>query len=389
MSIALAVAAISLGIWIYLVLGRGFFWRARAWVADEVAGEPSTWPRVVAVIPARNEADMIPDTLASVLSQDYPGPFSAVLVDDHSDDGTADKGRAVAALAQSKHPLTIVAAASLPPGWTGKLWAVREGVARACEAPEPPDYLLLTDADIAYAPDAVRRLVATAQTRGLALASLMVELHCESPAEKAFVPAFVFFFQMLYPFARVSDPRRGTAAAAGGCMLVRRDALVRAGGIDAIRSALIDDCALARAVKPVGPISLGLTRLARSRRPYPALEDIRRMVSRSAYDQLGRSPLVLAGTVAGMALVYVAPPLFALFGSGPTRVLGIAAWVLMAAAFQPMLRFYRRSPLWGLALPAIAATYVAFTLDSAYQHARGRGGLWKGRAQAGVSELRR
>lgn len=388
MSIALATAAISLGIWIYLVLGRGFFWRARTWEANDPAGESSTWPRVAAVIPARNEADMIPDTLASVLRQDYPGPFAVVLVDDHSDDGTVDAARAVGSLAQSENRLTIVDAAALPPGWTGKLWAVRQGVARACEAAQPPDYLLLTDADIAYAPDALRRLVTTAQEQGLALTSLMVELHCESAAEKALVPAFVFFFQMLYPFAWVSDPRRGTAAAAGGCMLVRRDALARAGGIDAIRSALIDDCALARAVKPVGRISLGLTRLALSRRAYPEFADIRRMVSRSAYDQLGRSPLLLAGTVAGMALVYAAPPLFALVGSGPTRVLGIAAWGLMAAAFQPMLRFYRRSPLWGLALPAIAAAYVAFTLDSAYQHARGRGGIWKGRAQAGVSELR-
>ncbi|MBV8753519.1 MAG: glycosyltransferase [Hyphomicrobiales bacterium] len=388
MSIGVGIAALSLGIWIYLILGRGFFWRARTWEADDPAPEPTTWPSVVAVIPARNEADIIPDTLASVLRQDYPGPFAVVLADDHSDDGTADTARAVAALSQSKHQLTIIAAAALPLGWTGKLWAVREGVARACVATEPPDYLLLTDADIAYRPDAVRRLVASAQAQGLALASLMVELHCESPAEKALVPAFVFFFQMLYPFAWVNDPRRGTAAAAGGCMLVRRDALARAGGIEAIRSALIDDCALARAVKPVGRISLGLTRLARSRRRYPALTDIRRMVSRSAYDQLGCSPLLLAGTVAGMALVYLAPPLFALLGSGPTRVLGIAVWVLMAAALQPMLRFYRRSPLWGLALPAIAATYVAFTLDSAYQHARGRGGLWKGRAQAGVSETR-
>jgi hopene-associated glycosyltransferase HpnB len=388
MSLGLAFAAISLAIWIYLVLGRGFFWRARPWEADAEVSAPPQWPRVVTVIPARNEVDMIPDTLASVLRQDYPGPFSVVLVDDHSDDGTAEGARAVAALPQSKHQLTIVAGASLPPAWTGKLWAVRQGVAVACEATEAPDYLLLTDADIAYAPNAMRTLVATAQARGLALASLMVELHCESLAEKALVPAFVFFFQMLYPFAWVNDPRHKTAAAAGGCMLVRRDALARAGGIDAIRSALIDDCALARAIKPVGRIALGVSRLARSRRTYPAFADIRRMVSRTAYDQLGRSPLLLAGTVAGMGLVYVAPPLFALFGAGLTRGLGIAAWALMAAAFQPMLRFYRGSPLWGVALPAIAATYVAFTLDSAYQHARGRGGLWKGRAQAGVSELR-
>jgi hopene-associated glycosyltransferase HpnB len=387
-NIGIVIAAAALGAWIYLVLGRGAFWRARAWEDDDRSPEPSAWPRVVAVIPARNEADMLPDTLASLLRQDYPGQFGVVLVDDHSEDATADAARAVAGLPQSKHPLTILAAAALPQGWTGKLWAVRQGVARACEAPDPADYLLLTDADIAYAPDSVRRLVAHALARDLTLNSLMVELHCESPAEKALVPAFVFFFQMLYPFAWVSDPRRKTAAAAGGCMLVRREALERAGGLDAIRDALIDDCALARAVKPVGPISLGLTRKVHSRRPYPALADIRHMVSRSAYDQLDCSPLLLAGTVAGMALVYLAPPLFALLGAGPARVLAIAAWALMAAAFQPILRFYRRSPLWGLALPAIAATYVAFTLDSAYQHARGRGGLWKGRVQAGVSRVR-
>jgi hopene-associated glycosyltransferase HpnB len=388
MGFALIIAATSFAAWLYLVLGRGAFWRARAWEDDDRSSEPVAWPRVVAVIPARNEADMLPDTFASLLRQDYPGPFEVILVDDHSDDGTADVARAIAALPQSKHPLTIAAAAALPPGWTGKLWAVRAGVARASETQLPPDYLLLTDADIAYEPEAVRRLVASTHARNLALASLMVELHCESAGEKAFVPAFVFFFQMLYPFAWASDPRRRTAAAAGGCMLVRREALARAGGIDAIRTALIDDCALARAIKPVGPISLGLTRMARSRRRYPRFDDIRSMVSRSAYDQLGRSPLLLTATVAGMALVYGAPPLLAVFGSGPARALAIAAWALMAAAFQPILRFYRRSPLWGVVLPAIAAAYVAFTLDSAYQHARGRGGLWKGRVKAGVSELR-
>jgi hopene-associated glycosyltransferase HpnB len=384
MGIGFVIAGAAFGIWTYLVLGRGGFWRARAWEDLDCSAEPPAWPRVVAIVPARNEADMLPETLASLLHQDYPGPFRVVLVDDHSEDATADTARAVAARPQSQHSLTIISAAALPPGWTGKLWAVRQGVAQASEVPDPPDYLLLTDADIAYAPGALRRLVAHACARDLALASLMVELHCASPAEKALVPAFVFFFQMLYPFAWVGDPARTTAAAAGGCMLVRRDALARAGGIDAIRAALIDDCALARAVKRVGPISLGLTRMARSRRPYPAFGDIRRMVSRSAYEQLHCSPLLLAGTVAGMALVYLAPPLFALLGDGATRVLGIAAWALMAAAFQPILRFYRRSPLWGLALPAIAAAYVAFTLDSAYQHARGRGGLWKGRVQAGT-----
>ena len=388
MGIGFIIAATAFGIWIYLLLARGGFWRARTWEEDDRSPEPAAWPRVVAVVPARNEADMLPDTLASLLRQDYPGRFGVVLVDDHSEDATADVARTVAGLAQSKHPLTIVPAAALPQGWTGKLWAVRQGIERAGAAPEPADYLLLTDADIAYDADAVRRLVAHACARDLALASLMVELHCESPAEKALVPAFVFFFQMLYPFAWVDDPRRRTAAAAGGCMLVRRDALQRAGGIGAIRTALIDDCALARAVKPVGAISLRLSKKVRSRRPYPALADIRHMVSRSAYDQLNCSPLLLAGTVAGMALVYLAPPLLAAFAAGSTRVAGLAAWALMAAAFQPVLAFYRRSPLWGFALPAIAAAYVAFTLDSAYQHVRGRGGLWKGRVQAGVSRVR-
>jgi hopene-associated glycosyltransferase HpnB len=388
LSLGLVIAAVAFAIWVYLVLGRGRFWRARAWEDGDRPPEPTAWPRVVAVVPARNEADMLPDTLASLLCQDYPGQFSVILVDDHSEDATAAVARAVAALPQSQHPLTIVCGAPLPQGWTGKLWAVRQGVARAGDAPQPADYLLLTDADIGYDAGALRCLVADALARDLVLGSLMVELHCESWAEKTLVPAFVFFFQMLYPFAWVSDPRRRTAAAAGGCMLVRRDALQRAGGIDAIRDALIDDCALARAMKPVGSISLDLTRMVRSRRPYPAFADIRRMVSRSAYDQLHCSPLLLAGTVAGMALVYLAPPLLAVFAAGSERLLGIAAWALMAAAFQPILRFYRRSPLWGLALPAVAAAYVAFTLDSAYQHVRGRGGLWKGRVQAGVSRVR-
>jgi hopene-associated glycosyltransferase HpnB len=387
-SIGLAIGVAALGAWIYLVAARGGFWRARAWEDDDASPEPAAWPHVVAVVPARNEAKMLPDTLASLLRQDYPGRFGVVLVDDHSEDATADVARAVARLPQSWHPLTIVPAAALPQGWTGKLWAVRQGIERAAGAPDQPDHLLLTDADIAYEPDAVRRLVAHALARDLVLMSLMVELHCDSLAEKSLVPAFVFFFQMLYPFAWVDDPHRATAAAAGGCMLVRHDALRRAGGIDAIRGALVDDCALARVLKPIGPISLGLTRKVRSRRPYPGFGDIRHMVSRSAYDQLHCSPLLLAGTVAGMALVYLAPPALAVLASGPARLVGIAAWVLMAGAFQPMLRFFRRSPLWGFALPAIAAAYVAFTLDSAYQHARGRGGLWKGRVHAGASGTR-
>jgi hopene-associated glycosyltransferase HpnB len=277
---------------------------------------------------------------------------------------------------------------ALPGGWTGKLWAQNQGVAAAEALPRPPAYLLLTDADIAYAPGELRRLAAQAQSGGYVLTSLMAKLRCESLAERMFVPAFIFFFQMLYPFAWANDPRRATAAAAGGCMLVRRETLNAAGGMGSIRAALIDDCALAKILKARGAIWIGLTEGVRSLRAYPALEDIRRMVSRTAYAQLRYSPLLLAGTVAGLAITYLAPVLLAILGGGMARSFGIAAWLLMALAFQPILRFYRVSPLWGLALPAIAATYMAFTVDSAYQHARGRGGMWKGRSQANVSGLR-
>jgi hopene-associated glycosyltransferase HpnB len=276
--------------------------------------------------------------------------------------------------------LTVVQGADLPAGWTGKLWAMQQGVDRALA--NEPGYLLFTDADIVFAPDTLARLVAQAESEKLVLNSLMVKLRCESFAERAFIPAFVFFFQMLYPFAWVNDRARSTAAAAGGCMLVRREALAAAGGIEAIRGALIDDCALAHALKPQGPIRLSLTERAHSIRRYPGLEDIRRMVARSAYTQLNYSPLLLAGTLAGMALVYLAPALLALFGHGAAQTLGLLAWALMAVAFLLILRFYRLAPLWAPVLPLIALGYMAFTLDSAYQYARKRGGLWKGRVQS-------
>jgi hopene-associated glycosyltransferase HpnB len=270
----------------------------------------------------------------------------------------------------------------LPPGWTGKLWAVHQGVGHATGLPEAPDYLLLTDADITYAPDALARLVARAQASGTVLTSLMAKLRCESVAERVFVPAFIYFFQMLYPFAWVNRRDHKMAAAAGGCMLVRPRALASAGGIAAIRGALIDDCALGAALKRQGPIWLGLTERVVSARPYEHVDDIRRMVARSAYAQLHYSPWLLVGCIIGMALTYLAAPLLALLGHGSAQALGAAAFALMFMSYQPILRFYRRSPLWGLALPVIALAYMAFTVDSAYQHGRGRGGLWKGRVQA-------
>lgn len=382
------IAGLALAIWLYLMAGRGGFWLAS--VRDDSGPQPalSASPSVVAIVPARNEADVISENLKSLLAQDYPGSFNVVLIDDQSRDGTADVATATAQEMNAQNRLTIVRGQALPANWAGKVWAMKQGVDHAGSLSEPPHYLLFTDADIAYAPDALRHLVARAEAGGLVLTSLMVKLRCETFAERAFIPAFVFFFQMLYPFAWVNNPKSGMAAAAGGCMLVRRDALRAAGGIEAISNALIDDCALGQKLKSVGPIWLGLTDRVRSLRAYPQLGDIRRMVARSAYDQLHYSPALLIGTVIGMALVYLVPPFFALFGSGLSQALGALAFALMVLAFQPILRFYRRSPFWGVALPAIAFAYMVFTLDSAYQHLRGRGGLWKGRVQAKVSGSR-
>jgi hopene-associated glycosyltransferase HpnB len=380
------IASMVLAIWLYLLAGRGAFWLAGE-RDDEVAAGEGVWPSIAAVIPARDEAECVGETIASLLRQDYPGEFTVILVDDQSRDATARVARDAAAALGAADRLTVLSGRALPAGWTGKLWAQQQGVEAAEAALHPPAYILFTDADIVYAPDELRKLATRAQSGGYVLTSLMAKLRCESLAERMFIPAFIFFFQMLYPFAWANDPRRATAAAAGGCMLVRRDALARAGSMASIRSALIDDCALAKRLKAHSPIWIGLTDGVCSVRAYPVLEDIRRMVSRTAYAQLGYSPLLLAGTVLGLAITYLAPVLFAAFGSGTARFLGIAAWLLMALAFQPILRFYRVSPLWGLALPAIAAIYMAFTVDSAYQHARGRGGMWKGRAQANVSEL--
>jgi hopene-associated glycosyltransferase HpnB len=377
------IALAALAVWLYLLFARGAFWRCTERDVG-TAPQPATWPPVAAVVPARNEADAIGRSIAALLAQDYRGPWSVVLVDDDSSDGTAEVARAAAGAAAAK--LAVVAGRGPPPGWTGKLWAVKQGIDAAMALPQPPDYLLLTDADIVHSPDSVSRLVAHAEHRRLVLTSLMVKLRCESFAERCSVPAFIFFFQMLYPFSAVNRPDSRIAAAAGGCMLVRADALRKAGGIAVIRGALIDDCALARVLKAQGPIWLGLTERVHSIRAYPQFSEIRRMVARSAYAQLNYSPLLLAGTVAGMALAYLAPPLIALFASGPARWIAALTWALMAIAFAPTLRFYRLSPLRGLALPVIALQYLLYTLDSAWQYMRGRGGSWKGRVQAGLSE---
>jgi hopene-associated glycosyltransferase HpnB len=379
-TLAVAIATLALGIWIYLVFLHGNFWLADEREGDSAPVSKSGWPSVAVVIPARDEASMLPMSLTSILEQDYPGKLSVIVVDDQSSDGTADAARGVAS--KDGREIAIVPGKALQIGWTGKVWAQAQGIAKANSMRPTPDYLLLTDADIHYAPGALKRLVARAKSGNYVLTSLMAKLHCESFAERALIPAFIYFFQMLYPFAWVNRSDRKVAAAAGGCMLVKREALKRAGGIEAIQGALIDDCALAKLLKRQGPISLQLSEVVCSIRPYPTFGDIGRMVSRSAYAQLNYSPRLLAGTVAGMALTFFAAPLLTMFGGFPANWIAGLAWALMTLSFLPILRFYGQSPFWALALPGIAACYVAFTVNSAYQHWRGAGGMWKGRSQA-------
>jgi hopene-associated glycosyltransferase HpnB len=380
-----ALAAFCIVVWIYLLSLRGRYWTNP--VADTtVPPAPAVWPSVAVVIPARDEVEVIGESVGSLIRQEYPGPLGIVVVDDDSSDGTGDAANRAAAERPDRNVM-VIGSGGPAPGWTGKLWAMKQGI-QAAEQTFRPDYLLLTDADIAHAPDTVAWLVAQASSAGSVLTSLMAKLRCESLAERSHVPAFIYFFQMLYPFRWVSSPKAATAAAAGGCMLVRADALRAAGGIDTMHNALIDDCTLGRRMKTVGPIWLGLTERSLSIRPYETFADVRRMISRSAYAQLQYSPLLLAGTIAGLALTFLAPLLLAIFAEGWPRDLGLAAYLGMAVSMVPTLRFYRLSPLWGLALPVIAAVYGAYTLDSAYQHARRRGGQWKGRVDVNAPSLR-
>lgn len=372
MWIAYAAGAASLGAWIYLFFLRGGFWRVRASSdAPPVAANKS----VAAVVPARNEQAVVGQAIASLVNQDYTGPFQVFLVDDHSTDATIQA-------AGAHERLSIVHAGPIPAGWTGKLWAISEGL-RPAERLQP-DYILLTDADIVHARDSVSRLVARAEADDLDLTSWMVKLRCNTAAERALVPAFVFFFFMLYPPAWIASRRHKTAGAAGGCMLIRRSALARIGGISAIRSELIDDCALARAVKPNGRIWLGLTEHAHSIRPYDTFAEIGRMISRSAFTELRHSAWLLAATVLGLAVIYLAPPLLVLTRDPLAMSLGLAAWVLMSISYLPMLRFYGRSAAWAPLLPLIALFYMGATVDSALRYWTGRGGEWKGRIQGSI-----
>ena len=381
------LAILSCAAWLYLVLLRGGFWRADQRLGTDATPAPSHWPPVVAVIAARDEADVIARCIGSLLAQDYPRAFPIILVDDNSSDATAAVARQAAADAPDR--LIVVEGQPMPDGWVGKVWAMAQGVDRGDASMPDARYILFSDADIEHDPSSLRRLVAQAEAGRLDLTSLMVMLSVGGFWDRFLIPPFVFFFQMLYPFAWVNDPAAKTAAAAGGCMLLRRSALRAAGGLDSIRGELIDDCALARSIaRSGGTLWLGLTAGSRSLRPYAGFSGIWNMVARSAYTQLDHSPLRLLLCIAGMVLIYAVPVVALLVPFGLAAAMaGLVAYALMCMAYLPTIRLYGQAWPAALLLPFAAALYLAMTIGSAWRDWRGRGGAWKGRVyprQTGV-----
>jgi hopene-associated glycosyltransferase HpnB len=368
-----ALAIVAWLIWIVLIFARGGFWRS---VPELVAAHPVAAPSVAIIVPARDEAPVIAASLSSLLKQNYRGPLRVILADDNSTDGTGDIARSI-----GDPRLTVIPGMPRPAGWSGKLWAVSQGVTEAGKA----DLLLLTDADIVHDSAHVATLVAKLERDGLDLVSEMVRLACVSRAERALVPAFVFFFQLLYPFAWVNDGLRKTAAAAGGTIMVRRLALQRIGGLECVKEALIDDVALAAAIKKGGPIWLGHSGMASSIRPYPGVTDIWRMIARTAFVQLRYSVLLLMATTAGMALIWLVPPVATLFGHGMAFWFGLTAWAMLGVSYLPTLRRFGRTPFWAPLLPLVASFYMAATIGSAVNHFLGLGVTWKGRAYQGTA----
>jgi hopene-associated glycosyltransferase HpnB len=403
--IANIVGIIALAIWLHLFFGRGWFWRVRKPNADATAEETlAEWPNVMAVIPARNEAETIGRVVTSLVEQNYPGELSLTIVDDHSEDATAAVARQSAEASGAGKRVSIVSAPALAPGWTGKLSALNAGLSRvevpqgaalsesrsdtpdsaaASSADQAPSFYWFTDADVIHAPDTLRRLVVRAERDKLDLASLMVLLQAKTFPERALIPAFLYFFLMLYPPQWIADDELSTAGAAGGCILLKREALARMGGLAAIKGEVIDDCALAKAVKSSGgTVWMGLARKSTSLRAYKTFGEIRDLIARTAFTQLRYSSMLLAGTLAGMFLTYVAPLVLLFAHDSTAQILGLVAWLLMSLSFLPTVRFYRLSPLWAPFLPLAALFYTYATWLSAVRYWLGKGGQWKGRAQA-------
>jgi len=381
-SLGLFLGAVSLVIWFVLVFFRGAFWQLRRFDDDIAAHDHlSSWPSVVAVVPARNEAETIARAVDSLVRQKYSGAYHVIVVDDHSEDSTGALALEAAHAAGAAGRLTVTQSESLPGGWRGKVWAMQQGAERGSSF--TPDYYWFTDADITHSPNTLARLAARAESEKLDLASLMVLLQAKSFAERLLIPPFLYFFLKLYPPKWIVNPRARTAGAAGGCVLLRRTALERIGGMAAIRAEVIDDCALARAVKRSGgKIWMGLTRRSVSLRAYESFGEIRDLIARTAFTQLGYSSLLLVGTLLGMILTYLLPVAFTFAGQPVLWRLGLAAWALMAVTYLPTLRFYGLSPLWAPALPLAAAFYSYATWLSAARYWLGKGGQWKGRSQA-------
>jgi len=395
--IANVLGIITLGIWLHLFFGRGWFWRVGKLDADrEPLETPGEWPQVMAVVPARNEEETIGRAVAGLVKQNYPGAFFVVVVDDHSEDATAGIAQQVADESGVGERVRIVSASALAEGWTGKLWALNEGVFNGgvtmsgasgtevpAATPEVPTYYWFTDADVEHAPDTLRRLVVRAERDKLELASLMVLLQAKTLPERALIPAFLYFFLMLYPPQWIAEEELGTAGAAGGCILLRREALARIGGLQAIRGEVIDDCALAKAVKlSGGKVWMGLTRKSTSLRAYGTFGEIRDLIARTAFTQLRYSALLLTGTLAAMFLTYFAPVILLFAHDSTSRTLGFVAWLFMTLSFLPTVRFYRLSIVWTPLLPLTAVFYTYATWVSAMRYWMGKGGHWKGRTQA-------
>lgn len=385
---AIGIAVLSLLIWLYLFFLNGHFWQL--WIADadaQAVPPIEIWPSVTAIVPARNEGASIERAVKALAAQDYAGSFSIIVVDDSSEDGTGDLARKAATESGAPARVQVLAAPSLEPGWTGKLWALQSGV--SATAANAPDFFWFTDADVIHGPETLRRLVSRADHEQLDLTSLMVLLQAKSLAEKLIIPPFLYFFLMLYPPRRIANPRARTAGAAGGCMLLRSSALARIGGLAAIRNEVIDDCSLARVVKRSGgKIWMGLTRRSVSLRCYGNFGELRDMIARTAFTQLDYSAPQLFGALLGLLLTFGAPVALTLSTNPKVWVPALLTWCLMSASFMPTVAFYRLSPIWSPFLPIAASFYSYATFVSAVRYWLGRGGQWKGRAQAQKSRAR-